>query len=507
MTSFGPATSSTASRSRRRQPVVHAGGDRADLGRRAVREQVLGPGRQHERDDVALADAPLREPDRDLVGDAVDVGVRQRPSRLGATYAVRSPNRRAASATVMGQHERSVHIGRDGDRRARSAAIGPRSSPGDVPRSDARAARARPQDDAQAARRGHARVRASAASTPRASTTSCAPRARRTAPSTCTSRTRKTCCARSRSSARTRWTRSPTASGRSAPDAEGYAELRSFLDAVLHDLPPLRTGHPGVDGRPRRRPRASARSACRRSPTSRPRSAGGCARPARRGDDASISALMALLERFAYFLVSRRLELDTDATLDTRHHRRAPRLLRRPASPSERRVGARLVTRSREVDRLRRAEHRDREQAADEAAGRDADERGDHRRRRRELHRAADDHRLQHVVLECSGTRGRSTRQATPMAAPWVSAEQHERHRAEEAADLRDRVRDRDPHRDQRRERDAERERRDEHHDAGERGDEHRARDVAADRRCRRGAPKRSASRSSALGNEPPRAR
>jgi AcrR family transcriptional regulator len=37
-------------------------------------------------------------------------------------------------------------------------------------------------------------------------------------------------------------------------------------------------------------------------------------------DDASISALMAMLERFAYFLVSRRLDFDTDATLDTVTH-------------------------------------------------------------------------------------------------------------------------------------------------------------------------------------------
>jgi len=35
------------------------------------------------------------------------------------------------------------------------------------------------------------------------------------------------------------------------------------------------------------------------------------------GDDAAISALMALLERFAYFLVSRRLDFDNDRTLDT----------------------------------------------------------------------------------------------------------------------------------------------------------------------------------------------
>jgi AcrR family transcriptional regulator len=35
------------------------------------------------------------------------------------------------------------------------------------------------------------------------------------------------------------------------------------------------------------------------------------------GDAASVSALMALLERFAYFLVSRQLEFDSDALFDT----------------------------------------------------------------------------------------------------------------------------------------------------------------------------------------------
>jgi hypothetical protein len=36
-----------------------------------------------------------------------------------------------------------------------------------------------------------------------------------------------------------------------------------------------------------------------------------------RGDPATVAALMALLERFAYFLVSRRLEFDTDELFDT----------------------------------------------------------------------------------------------------------------------------------------------------------------------------------------------
>ena len=34
-------------------------------------------------------------------------------------------------------------------------------------------------------------------------------------------------------------------------------------------------------------------------------------------DHASVSALMAMLERAAYFLLSRRLDFDTDTTLDT----------------------------------------------------------------------------------------------------------------------------------------------------------------------------------------------
>jgi AcrR family transcriptional regulator len=38
------------------------------------------------------------------------------------------------------------------------------------------------------------------------------------------------------------------------------------------------------------------------------------------GADASVQALMAMLERYAYFLVSRRLEFDTDAMLDTVTH-------------------------------------------------------------------------------------------------------------------------------------------------------------------------------------------
>ena len=55
---------------------------------------------------------------------------------------------------------------------------------------------------------------------------------------------------------------------------------------------------------------------------------------------------MALLERFAYFLVSRRLDFDTDELLDTVTLHRAPRLLRRAAPPLERRRNAVLDARA-----------------------------------------------------------------------------------------------------------------------------------------------------------------
>ena len=94
----------------------------------------------------------------------------------------------------------------------------------------------------------------------------------------------------------------------------------------------LRAGHPRLDGRPRRRPRGRARSACARSPTSRTALGRAHPRGRRRVDDAAtVAALMALLERFAYFLVSRRLEFDNDATARHGHAHRAPRLLRRAA--------------------------------------------------------------------------------------------------------------------------------------------------------------------------------
>jgi AcrR family transcriptional regulator len=99
-------------------------------------------------------------------------------------------------------------------------------------------------------------------------------------------------------------------------DAEGYAELRAFLDRFFTTYrrygPILRAWMEGhVDDRHVSAMGVKAFTDIATALGSRMRSAGA------RGDNASISALMALLERFAYFLVSRRLEFDTDDVLDT----------------------------------------------------------------------------------------------------------------------------------------------------------------------------------------------
>ena len=191
--SFGAASSSTAARSRSREPVVDARGDRTELGRGAVGEEILGARREHEPDHVALAHAFAGQSDRDLVGDAIDVGVGERPAafgHVGDTIAEAS----SGLGDGGGDHERSVQV------------VAARRGRPETP--------AHPHRRASCARRAARRcadcsTRACACSpiadsTRRASTTSCAPRARRTAPSICTSRTRKISCARSRPSAGTR---------------------------------------------------------------------------------------------------------------------------------------------------------------------------------------------------------------------------------------------------------------------------------------------------------------
>jgi AcrR family transcriptional regulator len=98
--------------------------------------------------------------------------------------------------------------------------------------------------------------------------------------------------------------------------ADGYAELRSFLDqffAIYRRYGPIlrawMEGH--VEDRHVSALGVKAFTDIGVALGKRMREAGA------KGDDASISALMAMLERFAYFLVSRRNAIGTDETLDS----------------------------------------------------------------------------------------------------------------------------------------------------------------------------------------------
>jgi AcrR family transcriptional regulator len=100
------------------------------------------------------------------------------------------------------------------------------------------------------------------------------------------------------------------------PDPDGYAELRAFLDqffAIYRRYGPIlrawMEGH--VDDRHVSALGVKAFTDIATALGTRMREAGA------KGDNASISALMAMLERFAYFLVSRRLGMNDDVTLDS----------------------------------------------------------------------------------------------------------------------------------------------------------------------------------------------
>jgi AcrR family transcriptional regulator len=99
-------------------------------------------------------------------------------------------------------------------------------------------------------------------------------------------------------------------------DADGYAELREFLDAFFSTYrrygPVIRAWMEGhVDDREVNALGVQAFTDIATALGRRMREAGA------KGDDASISALMAMLERFAYFLESRRLDFDASEILDT----------------------------------------------------------------------------------------------------------------------------------------------------------------------------------------------
>jgi AcrR family transcriptional regulator len=99
-------------------------------------------------------------------------------------------------------------------------------------------------------------------------------------------------------------------------DPAGYGELRGFLDGFFatyrHYGPVIRAWMEGqVEDREVSRLGVKAFTDIATALAARLHDAGAPS------DPATIAALMALLERFAYFIVSRRLDFDIDATLDT----------------------------------------------------------------------------------------------------------------------------------------------------------------------------------------------
>jgi AcrR family transcriptional regulator len=99
-------------------------------------------------------------------------------------------------------------------------------------------------------------------------------------------------------------------------DEAGAAELRRFLETFFSTYarfgPVLRAWMEGnVEDRETSRLGVVAFTDIATALGERMRDAGA------NGDAASVSALMALLERFAYFLVSRQLEFDSDVLFDT----------------------------------------------------------------------------------------------------------------------------------------------------------------------------------------------
>jgi AcrR family transcriptional regulator len=104
--------------------------------------------------------------------------------------------------------------------------------------------------------------------------------------------------------------------GTVSSDEAGYAELRAFLERFFatyrHYGPVIRAWMEGqVEDREVSHMGVKAFTDIATALGAAMREAGAP------GDEAAISALMAMLERFAYFLVSRGLDFDNDTTLDT----------------------------------------------------------------------------------------------------------------------------------------------------------------------------------------------
>src|SRR4051794_35458107 len=104
--------------------------------------------------------------------------------------------------------------------------------------------------------------------------------------------------------------------GEVSPDESGEAELRRFLETFFSTYarfgPVLRAWMEGnVEDRETRQLGVTAFTDIAAALGARMREAAG------RGDPVTVAALMAMLERFGYYLVSRQLEFDSDALFDT----------------------------------------------------------------------------------------------------------------------------------------------------------------------------------------------
>ncbi len=132
----------------RGQAVVDARRDRAELGGREVREEVLGAGREDQRDDGAGADAMAGKSRGHFVRGPVDLRVRDRTALLGdVSSSIAEPAGRLARRL----REHGLRIAQLRNTEARPS----RRNPG----APAGAARAGPQDHAPPLRCGHPRVR------------------------------------------------------------------------------------------------------------------------------------------------------------------------------------------------------------------------------------------------------------------------------------------------------------------------------------------------------------
>ena len=172
------------------QPGVDPSGDGAEAGGGDVGHDVVGDGGQDQRHHVALAHAAGPQAGGHGPGPIGQLAVGQRPP-VGREVGGSIAEPLGGGVDHLAEHHRSHHDGRQRgwSLPKRGPAVDPQDETATAPsRGDGRASAPRPSCSTPACR-----CWPSAASTRRASTTSCGRPRCPTAPSTCTSPTRKTC--------------------------------------------------------------------------------------------------------------------------------------------------------------------------------------------------------------------------------------------------------------------------------------------------------------------------